>query len=60
LNELGAKIWRLIQSPQTFAAIREDILAEYEVDVETCDRDLLELLQEMKAAGLIEVTHGEN
>ncbi len=60
MNELGAKIWRLIQSPQTFAAIREDILAEYEVDVETCDRDLLELLQEMKAAGLIEVTHGEN
>jgi hypothetical protein len=56
LNEVGARIWELLQHPQTVASIRDALLAEYEVDREICERDLLAILQDLKAAELIDVT----
>jgi len=32
------------------------MLAEYEVDAERCERDLMDLLEKLAAEGLIEVT----
>lgn len=57
LNEVGARIWSLIQRPQSVQDLRDALLAEYEVEPEICDRDLLQLLQELKAADLIEVSY---
>jgi hypothetical protein len=57
LNEVGARIWQLLQEPRTVAAIRDTLLEEYEVDRDGCDRDLLALLQELATAELIEVNH---
>lgn len=57
LNEVGARIWELIQEPRTVAAIRDTLLEEYEIDRDGCDRDLLALLQELATAELIEVNH---
>lgn len=57
LNEVGAKVWQLIQQPQTLSSIREALLSEYDINVESCDRDLIELLTALKAAELIEVSH---
>jgi hypothetical protein len=59
LNEVGAKIWSLIQNPKPICDLRDALLAEYEVEPEVCERDLLQLLQDLKAAGLIEVGHEE-
>lgn len=55
LNAVGARIWNLIQEPRTLNDIRNVILEEYEVEPERCDRELLILLQELAAEGLIEV-----
>ncbi|HBB33919.1 MAG TPA: PqqD family protein [Cyanobacteria bacterium UBA8803] len=55
LNDVGAYIWNLIQQPKLVNEIRETILKEYEVNPEECDRDLMELLEQLKAQGLIEV-----
>ncbi len=55
LNEVGARIWDLIQQPKAVKNIKQMLLQEYEVEPERCDRDLMALLQELKAAGLIEV-----
>lgn len=55
LNEVGARIWNLLQEPRTLNEIRNVILEEYEVESEHCDRDLLNLLKELAAEGLIEV-----
>lgn len=55
LNEVGARIWNLIQKPRTVNEIREAILAEYEVEPEQCDRELVALLQQLETEGLIEV-----
>lgn len=55
LNDVGAKIWSLIQTPQTLASLRETLLFEYEVTSDVCDRELNALLTDLSAAELIEI-----
>lgn len=55
LNEVGTLIWNLIQTPTTVKDIKAAILAEYEVEAERCDRDLLKLLEDLLAAELINI-----
>jgi hypothetical protein len=55
LNTIGARIWKLIQEPRTVSEVCETLLAEYEVKPERCEHELLALLQELAAKGLIEV-----
>ena len=55
LNAVGASIWKLIQEPRTVKEIQEAILEEYDVDPDRCEQDILELLQELSAHGLIEI-----
>lgn len=55
LNAVGARIWNLIQEPRTLNDIRNVIMEEYEVEPERCEREILNLLQELAAEGLIEV-----
>ncbi|NJR40332.1 MAG: lasso peptide biosynthesis PqqD family chaperone [Leptolyngbyaceae cyanobacterium CSU_1_4] len=57
LNEVGAKIWHLIQQPCTIQTIQQSLLQEYDVEPEICTQDLLQLLQELQAAGLINISH---
>lgn len=57
LNEVGAYIWGQIEQPRTVAALRDALLAEYEVDVVQCERDLLDLLSMMADHRLIEVRY---
>jgi hypothetical protein len=56
LDAVGARIWTLIQQPQSVAALRDAIVAEYDVEAERCERDILTLLTNLAAAQLIEVT----
>ena len=56
LDEVGARIWALLsQKPQHFSDLHRCLLEEYEVDSDTCEQDLTELLLAMKSASLIEV-----
>lgn len=55
VDEVGARIWSLLQKPSSVEAIREAILDEYDVEPERCERDLLALLEQLHAEGLIEV-----
>jgi hypothetical protein len=57
LDPLGAKVWTLIEQPAPLSAIRDLIMSEYDVDAETCDRDILAFLDQMKAVGLVEISH---
>ena len=58
LDEVGARIWALIEQPITITAIRDAILSEYEVQAEACERDVRAFIEGMDAAGLIEVLIG--
>jgi hypothetical protein len=55
LNPVGARIWNLLQETRKVSDIRDLIIEEYEVDPQRGEQDLLEILQEMSARGLIEV-----
>lgn len=55
LDAVGARVWQLIQQPRSAAAIRDAILEEYDVEPGRCERDVLELLESLAGAGLIEV-----
>ena len=59
LDQVGGRVWQLLQDPVTPIEIRDRIVAEYEVESERCEADLRELLGELHAAGLIEVDHGD-
>ncbi len=58
LDPMGARIWNLIQQPRSVTEIIETLLEEYEVDPQRLSNDLLGLLKEMAARGLIEVRGG--
>lgn len=60
LDVLGARVWSLIEQPASLVAIRDTIMSEYEVDAATCERDILTFLNQMQAAGLIEISNGSH
>jgi hypothetical protein len=55
LDPVGARIWKLIQTPQTVRALRDTLLAEYDVDADRCERDLIALLQQLAQCQLIDI-----
>ena len=55
LNAVGSRIWQLVQEPSSVRDIRETIVEEYEVEAERCGRDVVRLLNDLAARGLIEV-----
>lgn len=54
-NDVGVRIWQLIQTATTIDDLRAVILSEYEVERQQCDRDLAELLQHLINNNLVEV-----
>lgn len=57
LNEVGARVWDLIEKPKAVKEIKQVLLEEYEVEAEVCTNDLFLLLNNLKTAGLIKVTN---
>lgn len=56
LNEVGACVWEMIQNrPQPISAIRDAIVSQFDVEPQQCEQDLLDLLQDMKANGLVQI-----
>ncbi len=56
LNEMGAVIWEMIQTPHQFKEIQDKLLETYEVTPEVCQQEVTRLLRELHEAGLVEVT----
>jgi hypothetical protein len=55
LDPVGARIWSMIEEARRVADVCEALMAIYEVDADTCHRDVLDLLAALRAEGLIEV-----
>ena len=55
LNDVGTLVWSMLQSPMKVSHIQEAVMREYEVSVEICQRDVLSLLTELQAQGLVEI-----
>lgn len=57
LNEVGTRIWQIIQEPTSVEKIATILQEEYEVDRDECQQSILALLKDLKQHGLIEVQH---
>jgi hypothetical protein len=55
LNEVGARVWALVQEPVALRAVLEALLEEYDVDPGRCAADLLNLARELAERGLLDV-----
>jgi hypothetical protein len=55
LNAVGARIWSLLEEPRSVAEIHQTLLDEYEIDPEVCETQLMTLLTELAANGLVEI-----
>src|SRR5215210_651526 len=55
LDEVGARVWELIQEPRVVSDVRDVLIEEYDVAPERCERDLFALLERLAEEGLIEV-----
>ena len=54
LNQVATSVWRALRNGSTFEQLQQLVLEEFEVTPERCREDLVRLLNELAAAGLIE------
>ena len=55
LNNVGLRIWELIQQPRSLCGILDVLTEEYEVEREECRSGVLDLLQELLEKKMIDL-----
>ena len=55
LDEVGSRIWELVETPSTVTAVCDALVAEFDVDRATCEGDVIRFIQEMADQGLVTV-----
>jgi len=53
LNAVGTRVWQLIQEGQPVEGLIEAVTAEYDADAGDVERDVIALLEDLKARGLV-------
>lgn len=55
LNAVGASIWDQIQEPRTVQHIIDKLIAEYDIDSNTCTTETLSYLVKINQLGLLKI-----
>jgi len=55
LDGIGLRVLQLIDAPATIVELCARLTAEYDVDADTCQRDVIDLLAQLEAEGLVAV-----
>lgn len=55
LGRVGIFIWELLKQERTVGDICDRVTAEYEIERDRCERDVLDILEELKERQLIAV-----
>ena len=55
MNEVGSRIWELINEPIKVNYIIDELLNEFRVDRATCEKEVMNFIQELFNGDLIEV-----
>lgn len=56
LENVGARIWRLMEKPTAVREIERVLLEEYDIEPDKCQEEVLQLLSDLLDHGLVEVT----
>lgn len=59
LDAVGSRIWQLVGAPIEIGELCRRLLAEFDVDAERCERDVIEFLEGLEREGLVEVRNGK-
>jgi hypothetical protein len=59
LNEIGSLIWQLIDGKNSVEKIVEAICDSYEVTYDEAEKDIIDFLMSLEAAGLIRLSKDE-
>jgi hypothetical protein len=59
LNEVGTRVWQLLQESNDLNSIFNTLLAEYEVETDTLQSDLTQLIADMEAACIVSVVRSD-
>src|SRR3982750_4937912 len=54
-NGTATRVWALIEQPRRVSELKVQLLNEFDVDPDVCDRQVTELLRELEADGLVEL-----
>jgi ornithine carbamoyltransferase len=55
LDPIGTEVWSMLETERSLAELRDRLLERYQVDASTVERDLVELLSDLAARGLVEL-----
>jgi len=55
MNHVARRIFEWAATPVALREVRDRLLAEYEVDPDTCERDLDEYVRQLREQGLVEI-----
>ena len=55
LNQVGARVWELIQEPRTVDYVLNRLLEEYDVEPGRCEADLMALLSDLSCHDLLTI-----
>ncbi len=55
LDDVGARIWALLEEPRSLASLLDAMAAEYEVEPAVCEREVIAFLKQMADVGLVEI-----
>jgi Coenzyme PQQ synthesis protein D (PqqD) len=56
LDEVGSRIWSLVQEPRTLHSVVDLLIDEFDVPRAQCEQDLMTLIGQLSQAGLVSVT----
>ena len=54
-NVTATRIWSLIEQPRLLSELKRILLGEYDVDADTCDRQIREMVAELERDGLVAI-----
>jgi hypothetical protein len=53
LDDVGTRVWQLIEQPRTVGDLLDRIVEEYDVERERCEATILPFLEDLAANGLL-------
>ncbi|HKS96503.1 MAG TPA: PqqD family protein [Terriglobia bacterium] len=59
LNAVGTEVWNLLQERRPLDEVFQALSQKFEVDPKVLERDLVELIEQMRTKGLVNVTAAE-
>jgi hypothetical protein len=57
LDDIGRRIWELLDQPRTIAELVNELSGMYKVETARCEGDVLSFLEDLFGEGLVQIAH---